>query len=244
MRAAEHIRMAAFEDHYWWFVGRRRILAALLDRHLAPAPRRRVLDLGCGTGGTLALLARYGQPHGLDAFGAPLRFCHQRGQRLLVRGDAARPPFADESFELITALDVLEHLPDDGAALGEVRRMLAPGGQFLATVPAYRFLWSDHDRALDHFRRYTARQLGARLEAAGLRVQRLTYAISFLLPAVVAVRLAERLRPRQPAPRTGLIALPTWLNNLCEQSLALEAGLLRHVDLPAGVSVVALATRP
>lgn len=249
MRAAEHLRMAHFEDHYWWFLGRKRILAALLDRHLAPAPPRgrRILDLGCGSGGVLSLLDAYGRTVGLEPFGEPLRIARSRGHRRLVRADALAVPLADGAFDLITALDVLEHLPDDGAAAAEINRLLAPGGQLLLAVPAYRFLWSEHDIALDHYRRYVAPDVRALVEGAGLRVERLSYAITFLLPVVMALRLGQRLlrrRGAEPRPATsGLMELPPLLNRACQATLDIEAALLRAIDLPAGVSVLCVARK-
>ncbi|MCC7492594.1 MAG: class I SAM-dependent methyltransferase [Fimbriimonadaceae bacterium] len=247
MRPTEHARMFAFEDHYWWFVGRQAILASLLDQHLTPADlaHRRIVDVGCGSGATLRLLQRYGQAVGVDPFRSALTLSQSRGLPCLVQADATRLPLAAGSVHLATALDVLEHIADDRAAAAEVARMLRPGGQFLLTVPAYQFLWSQHDEALDHFRRYTARQVRALVEGAGLRVQRLGYCISLLLPAAVALRLGQRLRRRSPSePHCALIELPPLLNRLCLATLQAEAWLLRHVELPAGVSVVCLAQRP
>lgn len=248
MRTAEHLRMAEFEEHYWWFVGRRIILASLLDQHLpshgTPERPRRILDVGCGSGGVMRMLQRYGQTVGLDPAAPPLGIAQRRGQRLLVQGDGLRLPFADESFDLVSALDVIEHMADDSAALAGIHRVLAPGGHLLVTVPAYEFLWSQHDVALSHYRRYTSTQVQTRLLQAGFKVERLTYAISALLPAVIGVRLLDRIRrrPEQEA-QSGLIELPPWLNRLCLATLEAEAAVLRCCNLPVGVSVVALAQK-
>ncbi len=237
--------MAHFEDHYWWFVGRRYLLAALLDRHLPPQADRRILDVGCGSGGVLGLLQRYGQAVGLDPYRTPLRLAADRGFRHLVRGDGVSLPFADGAFDLVTSLDVIEHIADDHAAATEIARVLRPGGHFFCAVPAYQFLWSQHDEALSHHRRYTARGLRGVLEVAGLEVFRLTYAISFLLPVVLALRGSERLLPRRgAAPQSGLMELPGPLNRLCLATLELEARLVPFVNFPAGVSVLALARKP
>lgn len=245
MRPDEHIRMAHFEDHYWWFVGRRILLGALLDKHLPPNPRRRILDVGCGSGGVMTLLSRYGDTVGLDPYRTPLGLARGRGFTRLVRGDGVHLPFADGSFDVITALDVLEHIPDHRAAAAEIARLLRPGGVFVAAVPAYQFLWSEHDDALSHCRRYVAGSLRGLLEGAGLTVSRMTYAISLLLPVVMALRLAERVLPRRhSAPQSGLMELPPALNRLCLATLELEARLVPRLDLRAGVSVLALATKP
>ncbi len=153
-------------------------------------------------------------------------------------------PFPGQCFDLVTALDVLEHVGDDHHGLREMHRVLRPGGQMLITVPAYQWLWSQHDVALDHFRRYTLGQVRERVQQAGFEIQRLTCCISLLLPAAVALRLSERLRRPTEGPHAALIELPPWLNQLCLASVRLEAALLRWVSLPAGVSIVCLARRP
>ena len=245
MRERELRQMFALEDTYWWFVGRRYLIKRLLRRHL---PKRRPLhtaDIGCGTGGLWSLLSPLGQAVGLDQAEAAIEYSRSRGWQRLVLGSADRLPFRNGVFDLITALDVLEHVADDKAALCEISRVLRPDGLLLVTVPAYRFLWSEHDQALGHCRRYTARELRARLLQAGLRPVQLSYAITLMFPLVLAYRLFRRLSTWRVArvPQTALVALPAPLNQLLVASLRLEAALLTRLPLPVGVSVVAAARR-
>lgn len=235
--------MYEFEDHYWWFVGRQAIVRALLDVHLEPRDSRRLLDIGCGSGATLRVLSEYGHSYGLDPAPLALKLCRERGLERLVTGDATQLPFEPDSLDLVTALDVLEHIEDDLAAAREVHRVLRPGGQFLLTVPAYQFLWSDHDRVLDHHRRYTTGQVGQLLRNAGFAVQRLTYCITFLLAPAIFIRLGERFRPRRTEPHCALVELPRPLNRFCLATLELEAKLLQRINLPCGVSLLAMAKR-
>lgn len=235
--------MFEFEDHYWWFVGRQAVIRALLDRHLRKVPERTILDVGCGSGATLQVLEDYGYTIGLDPYPSAIALSKRRGLTHLVVGDATQLPYDKQTFDLVTALDVVEHIADDEAALREFHRVLAPDGQLLVTVPAYQWLWSQHDVALDHFRRYTAGLLRQRVEAAGFAIERLTYCISLLLPAAAALRLSERLRKPKHGPQAALIELPRPLNRLCLATVQLEASLLRYINLPAGVSVVCLARR-
>ncbi|NUQ02030.1 MAG: class I SAM-dependent methyltransferase, partial [Armatimonadetes bacterium] len=237
MRPDEHQRMHAFEDHYWWFVGRKRIIATLLNSHLPPAAHRRLLDVGCGSGATLQTLLQFGDAYGLDPFASAISLSQARGLNHLIRGDAVRLPFEAGSFEVVTALDVIEHIADDSAAVHEMVRVLAPEGSLLLAVPAYQFLWSQHDIALSHYRRYTATGLRRLVEGAGLKVVRLTYCITFLLPFAIALRLGERLLPRRADPHCALIELPPSLNRACLRTLEWEAALLSRISLPAGVSV-------
>ena len=245
MRDRELHQMFALEDSYWWFVGRRYLIQRLLQRYLPRRRPLRVADIGCGTGGLWALLSPLGQAIGLDQAQAAIEFSRSRGWRQLVLGSADRLPFRDGSLDLVTALDVLEHIADDQAALCEISRALRPDGLLLVTVPAYRFLWSEHDQALGHYRRYSARELRARLLRAGLQPVQLCYAITLMFPVVLAYRLFRRLSTWRVtrAPQTALVPLPGPLNQLLVASLKLEATLLDWLDLPFGVSVVAVARR-
>ncbi|MCS6860255.1 MAG: class I SAM-dependent methyltransferase, partial [Abditibacteriales bacterium] len=203
----------------------------------------RLIDVGCGTGANLTLLERFGDVIGLDAALLALSFCQQRRHHLLVQASAMSLPFADASADVITALDVLEHLEDDVGALCELHRVLRPGGYLLATVPAYQWLWSEHDEALHHKRRYGARELRCKVEAAGLQIIKLSYAISAVLPIIAAFRFAQRLRPRTGAPKTAHIRLPRPLNQLLVAYLKCEASILRFACLPCGVSLVCVAQK-
>src|SRR5947208_349797 len=141
--------MRALEDWYWWFVARRSAALRFLADYLPRETPVRILDAGCGTGALLEALRHDPgrESVGLDFAEAALQFCRQRGYDRLVRGDLEALPFADARFDAVTALDVLEHVPDDHAAAREIARVLRPGGVLVASVPAYRFLWSSHDVA-------------------------------------------------------------------------------------------------
>ena len=231
------------EDRHWFFVGRRKILLTLLDHHVGPDPRgeRRVLDVGCGTGGMLQHLSRYGRVEGVDTDEAAVAFCRSRGLQNVSRAAIPPLPFPDSRFDLVTAFDLLEHVEDDAGTLTEIRRVLAPGGTFLVSVPAYGFLWGDQDRISHHRRRYSAGLLRARIAAAGLRPLRVTYFNTLLFPPIAMVRLARRLLPDRPAPVSDLEMTDTTgaTNRLLTRVFSAEASLLRRRDLPFGVSLLA-----
>lgn len=151
------------EDHHWWYRGRRHVLDVVL-RKLALPPHPRILDAGCGSGRNMVDLARYGKVTGVELSSTSVAVARERGVGEVVEGSVLNMPFAPESFELAVSLDVLEHLQDDRAALRELRRVVAPGGALLVTVPAYQGLWSRHDEINHHHRRYSRRAL---MEAAG-----------------------------------------------------------------------------
>jgi SAM-dependent methyltransferase len=246
MEREEYARLYALEDDYWWFVGKRRIAETLFDHYVAPVGVLQVLDVGCGTGGLLHhLLDRRGRAFGLDLSQVALQFARQRGLEQLIQGSATALPFAGESFDVVTALDLLYHrwVEDDEAALAECCRVLRPGGWLLVTDSAFQFLYGAHDVRQLGLRRYTAGDLKVRVEAAGLAVSRLSYANTFLFPAIAAVRLWSRTFGTQSAGDFMLRPLPRWLNRLLTGIYSLEARGLRRFSYPFGASVVCLARK-
>jgi SAM-dependent methyltransferase len=235
--------MDALEDHHWWFVGKRLLVAALLSR--LDTRGWRVLDAGCGTGGVLAHLGREVSAVGVDRSPRALAFCRRRGVERLVCAEGDRLPFRPASFDLVLLLDVLEHFADEMALLGGVQRLLRSGGRVLVSVPAFQLLWSVHDETLHHFRRYTAGRLGRVLEQAGFTLEVLTYTnVAALPPALVVRGLLARLGLRR-AGTTDFGATPAWLGRILTTAYRMEAGALRRGRrLPLGLSVAALATTP
>ena len=242
MDSREHERLAHFEEWYWWHRGRQAVVRRLLERHASP--RSRILDVGCGTGATTLALRRFGPVVGIDVGMRALEIARERGVAV-ARASAARLPARREAFDLVVALDVLEHLEDDVAAAREIRDALRPGGLLLATVPAHPFLWSGHDEALGHRRRYRRRELLECLERAGLELVFCSYAMASVLPAAIVVRLAGRwIRRGAPRLESGYVPVPTALNRLLAWISGAESRLLRWMRLPFGLSLAVVARRP
>ncbi len=237
------------EDVHWWFVGRRRILLQVLDRYLGSngSHERRILDVGCGTGTMLTYLAAFGRTEGVDIDEEAIGYCRERGLQNVRLGEAANLPFADGTFDLVTALDVIEHLEDDVAALREVGRVLRPGGYLLVTVPAHMFLWGDQDEVNMHRRRYAAAELRQRLTAGGFGVLRLSYMNALLFPPIALIRfvrrMEHRLRPTIPHRSDFRYPAPRPVNFVLGHVFGVEGSILRRVDIPFGVSIVALARK-
>jgi SAM-dependent methyltransferase len=230
------------EDRHWWYVGRRAVVEAALDR--AGLPRSvRVLDAGCGGGGNLASLARYGPVTGLEPSTEAASRARARGLGDVVEGTLEQLPFEDGSFDLAVALDVIEHLDDDVAGLVEVRRVVAPGGLLLVTVPAYPRLWSRHDDVNEHRRRYVRRTLLSSALAAGWQPVRTSHFNFLLLPLAGGSRLLERARGSEPE-ASDFERTPPWLDGPLQLPMRLEARLIRAgVSLPAGLSLLGLFGR-
>jgi SAM-dependent methyltransferase len=231
----------AEEDReHWWFRGRQAVILAEMARWL-PAGRLHLAELGCGSGGLLAGLARFGEVTGVEADPVLRAAAAARGLPVLhgVIPDAL--PLSDASLDAACLFDVLEHLEDDAGALTRVRALLRPGGLLFVTVPAHPWLWTRHDEVLGHKRRYTTSSLGRVVEKAGLRIERLAYFNAILALPIVVSRLLGRAAGRADH---DLQRPPAALNRLLARCFALEAGLLRLGSPPFGISLLAVARRP
>ncbi|HSV74136.1 MAG TPA: class I SAM-dependent methyltransferase [Chthonomonadales bacterium] len=240
MNAEEYERMYRLEDTYWWFVGRHHLAIDLLDRAFGGRRDLRILDIGCGTGAMSELLAAWGEVVSADCSPLALAFSRRRGLVRVCAADAMHLPFRDESFDAVVALDIIEHLPDDAVAAREIRRVLRPGGRLVATVPACPSLWSAHDVALMHQRRYVGSQVRRLMDAGGLRVRRLTHATTLLFPLAWVTRVLAR---RSGSLHARLVPLSGPANRLLVGVMAAENALLRRCDLPFGLSVCCVAER-
>ena len=252
MRSDDFADLHALEESFWWFAGMRDVTAALLDPLLAGKEDATILDAGCGTGGNLAWLERYGRGRivGIDVAAAALEFSRSRGHRALAGASATDLPFTDAAFDLVTSFDVLVQIPGEGAderALREMHRVLRPGGIAFVRAAAYPWMRSGHDLALGSVRRYTLRGLAAEMERAGFQVLRATYANSALLPGAALHRMV--LKPlRLAGAGSDVKPLPRALrplNRALAGVLRAEARLIRRgVSLPAGLSTICVARRP
>ena len=235
--------MLDVDEHHWWYRGRRRIIRAELERLPLPSPAC-VLDAGCGSGRTLEELGDYGEVHGIELDPEAAEVARARGVGDVQIGRLEELPWDDATFDLITCLDVIEHTPNDRLTLRELRRVCNPGGWLLLTVPAYQALWSMHDDANHHFRRYNRRSLTAAAADSGWLLRRMTSFNSLLLAPAAAVRLAQR-RVRRSEYTPEIQLGPVWLNAALEQPLRLEARwLAQGRTLPAGLSLMAILQNP
>jgi len=226
------------EDRHWWYRGRRTVIERVVCG-LGLAPGARILDAGCGSGRNMIELARHGIVTGVELSQASVDIARDRHAGEVIAGSVLEMPFADDSFDLAVSLDVIEHLDDDLGALRELRRVIAPGGALLLTVPAYQWLWSGHDEINHHHRRYTRRSLTRVAEQAGWQQSRTTYFNSLLLPIAILLRVLERFNTKTTESSLDLWVPPAPLNWLLERPLALEAAMIAHSGrIPAGLSLL------
>jgi SAM-dependent methyltransferase len=226
---------------YWWYRARSRLLRTVLADHVgSPA---RVLDVGSADGPSVDWLRVRGRRTALDIDFRGLR----PGD---VCGSATAIPFRDGAFDVVAALDVIEHVESEAQILGELRRVLAPGGRLLVSVPAYQWAWSDHDVANGHHRRYTRGRAVAALEASGFDVRRSTYVFASVFPMFAVERLLRRLRHRLTRRQEGaadIVAVPqppAFVERLLLALCRLDERWLARRDLAVGSSVVLAAEKP
>ena len=235
--------MFRIEQSHWWYTGRRKILTSFVEdicRRVTDR-RPRILDVGCGTGANLLMLSKYGDAEGVDVSEDALAFCRERGLENVKLGAAEALPYDDGTFDLVTALDVVEHLDDDLAGLREMRRVLRPGGRVLLFVPTFMFLWGLQDDVSNHRRRYRLPELRRVLEQAGFEIERTTYAnITFFMP-ILAMRKLMRLTGIKAESENNINV--SALNGVLARVLGAESWLLRYANIPFGVSGLCVARK-
>ncbi len=237
--------MFELEDHYWWFVGRRRLALALASKHEEQRPGGiDLLDVGCGTGAVLSAVQGTRMRVGVDMTTLALAKSQTRLLTDLAKGDATALPLTDDSFDVAIALDIFEHVEADVAALAEVARVLRPGGILVLSVPAFMSLWGPHDVALHHFRRYRKREMVEKLEGVGLQIELASYAVFLLFPVVVVARFFEK-RKKGPA-KANLPTVSKAINGFLIGLLNFEGWFISTLglSLPWGSSVVVVARKP
>lgn len=232
-------RMAAHDSTHWWYRARRDILADYLTRYAALPKHARILEIGCGTGHNLPMLAGFGDVDAIEIDPAAREIASERLGKPV--GTAPLPQLTGVPrghYDLIAVLDVVEHIEDDVAALAAMRACLAPGGKILIAVPAHQWMWSAHDTVNHHHRRYSKATLKTAIERAGLKTAKLGYFNSLLFPLAAAARIAGRMSGRDDSDDSPP---PGPVNALFERIFRLERHLVGRVPMTPGVSIVTLA---
>ena len=239
MERVVYQQMAELDDRHWWYRARRKILAELIRREVRLPADARILEIGCGTGHNLQMLAGFGHVDGLELDEEAAALSEKRLGRKVMRSPLPELDQVPDNYDLIGAFDVIEHIDDDRAALAAIATKLKPAGKFMMTVPAHPWMWTAHDVANHHRRRYSKRALRSLIENSPMKLERLGYFNSLLFPVAVAERAASKLRGKDD----GDVSLPPApLNRALEAVFASERYLVGRLPLPPGLSLFAVAS--
>ncbi len=236
---------AHYQSDHWWFLGRKKIILSLLSRFLGEGTNSRsILDIGCGTGVMLDSLQHYGKAMGIDMSDRALFFSNKITSAPLIQAEFTSLPFKGQSFDLVCAFDVLEHLDHDSDCVREAYRLCRPGGSVLVTVPAFQFLWGIQDVVSHHKRRYSQKEIINLLKRNGFYPVFSSYFNTFLFPVIAFVRLFSRLKKTQNRHSDLDIQTPQLLNRMLTRLFGFERFLLKYFRFPFGVSLICLAQKP
>lgn len=243
MRQDAYKTMYESERTHWWFCGRREIVN-YLGRHFIwrKVAGLKILALGCGTGAELDFLSKLGDATGVDCSPEAVSFC-KKSSHNVMQGDAEKLNFHDESFDLVVAFDVLEHIKDDQKAVSEINRVLKKDGFFYMTVPAFQFLWSYNDDICCHRRRYTKKNLTALFNGLGFNVVKISYFNMLFFPLVVVARSLNKLFKSKAVSDEDIKKTNCVLNFVLRKIFAFEKHLLARMNLPFGVSLICIVQK-
>jgi SAM-dependent methyltransferase len=233
-------QMAELDERHWWYRARREILAELIGREVRLPAKAKVLEIGCGTGHNLAMLGKFGRVDALELDEEARAVAEKRlGRKALSSPLPELGGVAERHYDLIAALDVIEHIDDDAAAIASIAARLKPSGKLVMTVPAHQWMWSAHDVVNHHKRRYSRRGLKRLIERSPLKLEKVGYFNSLLFPLALADRLASKVRGKRDA---DLTLPPAPLNAALEKIFAAERHLVGRLPLPPGLSLFAVAS--
>ena len=240
------------EDRHWWFATRTWSLENLIDSNISRRDGN-VLDIGCGAGNMIHHLRKYGTVQGIEVDERPVAMAQQRGYDVRL-GDATQHiPFADASFDLVTALDVIEHVDADEAILREAYRVLRPNGILTISTPAFMWLWSHNDVLNGHKHRYTPQELRERVERAGFKIKRLTFGFFLVFPLSAPLIVLRNKAGQKQELKSHHIDKDEYqvemeptspvVNTILRGVGRAEATMLKLIDLPIGSSLMCVAVK-
>ena len=232
--------MAEHDERHWWYRARRQVVAELIRRKVPVPDGAKGLEIGCGTGHNLAMLGEFAAMDALEVDPVARSLAEKRlGHKVLSAPLPALDGVQDDAYDMVAALDVIEHIPDDKAALEGIARILKPGGKLVMTVPAHQWMWSAHDVVNHHQRRYSKRSFGTLIERSPLTLESIGYLNSLLFPVAMAQRLASKVTGKEDA---NLAPPAEPINQALERVFALERRMIGRVPLPPGLSLFAVAS--
>jgi len=247
MRPEEHRDLYSIEDDYWWFKAKRHLLIRTVKRTAKDSDgNAHLLDSGCGTGANLKEISKFLPVVGIEKYFEALKFCKKRSLDNLLNAELEHLPFRQETFDIVLAMDILEHVDDDLEALKEISRVSKDGAILIIHVPAFMFLWSDHDLAVDHKRRYTAGELVECLKKANFKVKSINYRLcSFFILGILKKYLikVKKLIKGDSKPQAYRPNVGRFINNILYIIVKMEDRILNFIRLPFGLSILCIAQK-
>lgn len=242
MQTIQHKVLQEHENDHWWFRVRRELVHDIIAQYAKTSEHLAIADIGCGEGGLAKEMERYGSVVGVDPSEEALAFSRARGIKELVQGSADKTNLPSATYDIVTCLDVLEHLSDETPAIAEIERILKPGGIAIIFVPTFMFLWGANDDASLHYRRYRLPAIVKKFTDAHFEILKHSYFNTFLFPPIALVRIVVRALGLKTKPDFDMGNSVS--NSLFYHIFTLERPLLRSIDLPFGVSAMVIARKP
>ena len=246
MNYEEFVKMDQQGSSHWWYAARRDLLKHALKTQFPGSSGLKILDLASACGDNFSICSDYGKTYGIDISRHAIGYCKGKGISTIVQGDVHKLPFRSGTYDAVIALDVFEHLDDDVISMKEIKRVLKDGGKLIFNTPAFMALFSNHDEAFHHRRRYRSHELKNKLRSAKLDVKFITYWSFFIFPAVFLLRKISK--PRKMTSEKALSDFHMQLNPVVEAALKffnhIELFLIkRKIPLLFGVSLFGIAQK-
>jgi len=239
MRKDLYQEMYRQEQYYWWHRAKRELVKLFLPKKST----LKILDIGCGTGKLVEELEYKGDVWGVDRSKLAVAFCRNRGLKNIYQDRLPELKKVEQKFDVVTCLDVLEHVIDDDKTCDTISRLLKKNGRVIITVPAYPWLFSYWDKMLGHKRRYTPKSLTKVVENSKLKITKISYLYSFLLPIVIPFRFVREHLFSSSEPKSDFIEIPPMLHSILLTTAILEQKILKYINIRFGLSIICIATK-
>lgn len=240
MDKLQYIKMEKNESKHFWFIGRREIIKKILSKHIKKRKDNKILEIGVGTGGNIQILSEYGEYFGIESSMVAKEILkHKNKNKNIIYGFYPEKKYK-EKFDIITLFDVLEHIEEDETALKSIYDNLSENGKLIITVPAFNFLWSNHDVIHHHKRRYNKKELKEKIEKAGFTISKISYFNFFLFPLVLITRLIKKvlkLELKEEEISSNIV------NNILKKIFLLETKIINNFNLPFGSSIIVVCKK-
>lgn len=231
------------ENTYWWFIARNRIVMDIVNKFVKIEPHTQILDVGCGTGGFTKMLLEKYDAIGLDTSPIAIEYCKKHSIEKLFLGTLDEFPTTDFNIQAITILDVIEHIESDDAIVEQIYKTLPQNGWLIATVPAYKWLWSEHDVLHKHYRRYTKKDFVTLLKKHNLQIEYSTYFNTFLFIFSALKRIYENIFQKKNKPIDPVDKVPAFLDKIFKAVFLSEKFFIPHIKFPFGLSILVIAKK-